>query len=95
MSPLARLLALCVRLYQWVLKPLLPPACKYEPSCSAYAIEALRTHGALRGGALALWRVARCNPFLPGGYDPVPPPPPTPTHRHSACCSHPTRFKAP
>ena len=83
MSPLAHLLSFGVQIYRWVLRPLLPAACKYEPSCSTYAIDALRTHGALRGGGLALWRIARCNPFMPGGYDPVPAPP----HRHS----HPTR----
>jgi putative membrane protein insertion efficiency factor len=91
MSPLAHVLALCVHIYRWVLRPLLPPACKYVPSCSEYAIEALRTHGALRGTWLAVWRVARCNPFVPGGYDPVP----ERHHRHSECCSHPTRFRAP
>ena len=91
MSPLACVLAFCVHVYRWVLRPLLPPACKYVPSCSAYAIEAFRTHGALRGLWLAVWRVARCNPFAQGGYDPVP----KPHHRHSACCSHPTRFRAP
>jgi putative membrane protein insertion efficiency factor len=84
-------LQLCVHLYRLVLRPLLPPACKYVPSCSEYALEALRTHGALRGGWLAVWRVAHCNPFMPGGYDPVPEP-----HRHHAqCCSHPTRSRAP
>jgi putative membrane protein insertion efficiency factor len=91
MSPLARVLAFGVNLYRWVVRPLLPPACKYVPSCSEYAIEALRTHGALRGGCLALWRVARCNPFVPGGYDPVT----ERHHRQSECCSHPTRFRAP
>ena len=61
-----------VRAYQLVLRPLFPPACRYEPSCSAYAIEALRTHGALRGLGLAVWRVLRCNPWGGCGYDPVP-----------------------
>ncbi|MGD2152245.1 MAG: membrane protein insertion efficiency factor YidD [Gemmatimonadales bacterium] len=61
-----------VRGYQWVVSPWLPPACRYTPSCSQYAIEALQRHGALRGTWLALRRLARCHPFRPGGYDPVP-----------------------
>jgi len=74
MSPLARLLALLVRAYQLVLRPILPPACKFVPSCSEYTIGALRTHGAVRGLMLAVWRLLRCNPFTAGGYDPVPEP---------------------
>ncbi|HEY4217751.1 MAG TPA: membrane protein insertion efficiency factor YidD [Gemmatimonadaceae bacterium] len=66
------LLVLFVRGYQVTLSPLLPAACRYYPSCSAYAIEALERHGALRGSWLALRRIARCHPFRPGGYDPVP-----------------------
>lgn len=65
-------LILLVRVYQVVLSPLLPASCRYYPSCSTYAIEALERHGALRGGWLTLHRLARCNPFRPGGYDPVP-----------------------
>jgi uncharacterized protein len=65
-------LILLVRTYQIVLSPLLPASCRYYPSCSAYAIEALERHGAIRGGWLTLRRLARCNPFRPGGYDPVP-----------------------
>ena len=61
-----------VRGYQMILSPLLPAACRYYPSCSAYAIEALERHGALRGTWLAMRRIARCNPFRPGGFDPVP-----------------------
>jgi uncharacterized protein len=75
-SRLLRLLAwpliLLVRVYQLFISPFLPPACRYTPSCSAYAIEALQRHGALRGGWLALKRIARCHPFRPGGFDPVP-----------------------
>lgn len=66
------LLILFVRGYQVALSPLLPAACRYTPTCSHYAIEALEKHGALRGGWLALKRIARCHPFRPGGYDPVP-----------------------
>ena len=65
-------LILFVRAYQVVLSPLLPASCRYYPSCSAYAIEALQRYGAFRGGWLVLRRLARCNPFRPGGYDPVP-----------------------
>jgi putative membrane protein insertion efficiency factor len=65
-------LILLVRAYQVALSPLLPASCRYYPSCSTYAIEALERHGALRGGWLTLRRLARCNPFRPGGYDPVP-----------------------
>ena len=65
-------LILLVRAYQVALSPLLPASCRYYPSCSAYAIEALERHGALRGGWLTLRRLARCHPFRPGGYDPVP-----------------------
>jgi uncharacterized protein len=68
----ATLLIFLVRGYQVVISPLLPPACRYYPSCSQYAIEALEKHGPLRGGWLAARRIARCHPFRPGGYDPVP-----------------------
>jgi putative membrane protein insertion efficiency factor len=74
-----RLLILLVRGYQVVLSPLLPSACRYQPSCSAYAIEALEKHGALRGSWLAMRRIGRCHPFHPGGFDPVPDPPTQPT----------------
>jgi putative membrane protein insertion efficiency factor len=67
-----QLFILMVRGYQVTLSPLLPAACRYYPSCSAYAIEALERHGALRGSWLALRRIGRCHPFRPGGYDPVP-----------------------
>jgi putative membrane protein insertion efficiency factor len=65
-------LILLVRGYQLFLGPLLPSVCRYYPTCSAYAIEAIELHGARRGLALALKRIARCHPFHAGGYDPVP-----------------------
>ena len=64
--------ALLIRLYQWTVSPLLGPACRFHPSCSQYALEALLRFGVLRGGALALRRLARCHPWNPGGFDPVP-----------------------
>ena len=67
-----RVLIFGVRAYQVGLSPLLPASCRYYPSCSAYAIEALDRHGALRGSWLALRRLLPCHPFRPGGYDPVP-----------------------
>lgn len=68
-----RLLLAALRFYRRHISPHLPPMCRYYPTCSRYAIEAIETHGALRGGLLALWRLLRCNPLSPGGYDPVPP----------------------
>jgi uncharacterized protein len=70
---IGRLLALLVRLYQLTLRGAIGSHCRFEPSCSHYAIEALRTHGALRGTALATQRILRCNPWHAGGFDPVPP----------------------
>lgn len=63
-----------VRLYRRYLSPLKPvPSCRFHPTCSEYALEAVETHGVLKGMAMATWRVLRCNPFNPGGFDPVPP----------------------
>ena len=66
------LLIFLVRGYQVVISPLLPSTCRFYPSCSAYAVEALERHGAWRGMKLTLRRLGRCHPFHPGGYDPVP-----------------------
>lgn len=68
----ARLLRAAVRVYQWCLRPLLPRACRFHPSCSEYADEALARYGAWRGGWLAARRVCRCGPWHAGGFDPVP-----------------------
>ena len=68
----ARLLIVPIRVYQYLIAPLLPPACRFHPSCSHYAVEALHRHGAIVGTGLTVWRLLRCQPFHPGGYDPVP-----------------------
>lgn len=60
-----------IRGYQLFLSPLLPPTCRYVPTCSAYAYEAIARYGIVRGGVKALWRILRCHPFSRGGYDPV------------------------
>jgi len=60
-----------IRLYQRLISPALPRRCKYAPTCSAYAVEAIRRFGPLRGSVLAAWRLLRCNPLSLGGYDPV------------------------
>ena len=61
-----------IRLYQRTISARTPPACRFSPTCSAYAIEALERHGVVLGTGLALWRILRCNPLCRGGYDPVP-----------------------
>jgi uncharacterized protein len=72
---MTRLLVLLVRLYQVTLSRLLGNVCRFQPSCSRYAVACLESHGALRGGWLAVRRISRCHPFHPGGYDPPPLPP--------------------
>lgn len=62
-----------LRAYKWIVSPFLPPACRFLPTCSEYAAEAVERHGVVRGGAKAAWRLLRCHPFCKGGYDPVVP----------------------
>jgi uncharacterized protein len=66
------LVAFLIRIYQWTLSPLIGPACRFYPSCSQYAQQAILRFGLLRGGWLALKRLGRCHPWHPGGFDPVP-----------------------
>lgn len=61
-----------IRFYQRCISPYTPPCCRFYPTCSHYAYEAIGRYGAIRGGWLAARRILRCNPFVPGGYDPVP-----------------------
>lgn len=67
-----RLALLLIRLYQRFISPGLPPACRFYPTCSEYGYEAIERYGIIKGGILTLRRIARCHPFHPGGYDPVP-----------------------
>jgi len=73
MTPLGHLVRALIRGYQVTVSPLLGDCCRFHPSCSQYAFEAVGTHGALKGSLLAAGRVCRCHPFNAGGYDPVPP----------------------
>ena len=61
-----------IRFYQKYISPLFPGCCRFTPTCSQYAVEAIEKYGALKGGLMAAWRILRCNPFAKGGYDPVP-----------------------
>jgi uncharacterized protein len=71
MRPVVRIVQAPIVLYQRLISPALPRRCKYEPTCSSYAVQALQEFGILRGLVLAAWRLLRCNPFSHGGYDPV------------------------
>ena len=72
MNNIAKLVTLqLLRAYKWAISPLLPPACRFVPTCSEYAMEAIERYGALRGGSMAVARILRCHPFTRSGYDPV------------------------
>ncbi|MCU0607882.1 MAG: membrane protein insertion efficiency factor YidD [Candidatus Edwardsbacteria bacterium] len=86
---LAAALRAPIRLYQVAIGPLFPRVCRFQPTCSAYALDAIDVHGPFRGLALSAWRLLRCHPFHPGGYDPVPPrctPNPIRCHEHGDRC---------
>jgi len=72
LMPVGLVLLCLIKIYQYLISPMFPPTCRYLPTCSQYASDALRVHGPVRGGWLALWRIARCNPWGGHGYDPVP-----------------------
>lgn len=74
MNPAQRFLIALIRLYQLALSPFIGNQCRFTPTCSHYAREAVEKHGALKGGWMALRRIGRCHPLHPGGHDPVPPP---------------------
>ncbi len=67
-----RILLAAIRFYRRNISPMFPPCCRFQPTCSAYALEAIEKYGALKGGLLAIKRILKCHPFHPGGYDPVP-----------------------
>lgn len=73
MSAVSKLMIGAIKFYRKHISPAKIPCCRFTPTCSAYAIEAITVHGAIKGGALALYRILRCNPLCKGGYDPVPP----------------------
>jgi putative membrane protein insertion efficiency factor len=62
---------LLIRGYKKLISPLLPPSCRFYPTCSEYSIQALEKHGVIKGGIKSIWRILRCNPFTKGGYDPI------------------------
>lgn len=72
-NPVSYLLKGIIIFYRKAISPFKPPSCRFIPTCSQYAIEAIEVHGAFKGSALAFRRILRCNPFCEGGYDPVPP----------------------
>jgi len=84
-GPVARILLWMLDFYQKGISPLTPPSCRFQPTCSSYAVEAVRVHGAWYGTVLAVWRLLRCGPWSRGGWDPVPEPrAPDPSTGHSS-----------
>jgi len=75
-----------LRVYKWAISPMFPPACRYTPTCSEYAMEAISRFGVVRGGWKALLRILRCHPFVRGGYDPVVPKPGIDDQRRTTNC---------
>ena len=73
MSPIGYVLTAPLRFYRRFISPWTPATCRFSPTCSQYAIDAIRVHGALRGLPISIWRIMRCHPFCAGGHDPVPP----------------------
>ncbi|MDE2423242.1 MAG: membrane protein insertion efficiency factor YidD [Betaproteobacteria bacterium] len=69
---MSRFIQVLIRFYQWALSPMLGRSCRFEPSCSQFAYEALGRHGMIKGGFLSIKRICKCHPWHPGGYDPVP-----------------------
>ena len=83
-----RVVLLLLRAYKWAISPLFPPACRYVPTCSEYAMEAVERYGAVLGGFKALLRLLRCHPFAKGGYDPVLKPLPTTSNQRPTTDMH-------
>lgn len=73
MTPMRKLATAPIKLYRYAISPMMASHCRFYPTCSCYALEAIEQHGLTRGGWLALCRLGRCHPWNPGGYDPVPP----------------------
>jgi uncharacterized protein len=89
MRQIARNAALKIlRGYKWAISPMFPPACRYVPTCSEYAMEAVDRFGVFRGGLMAVWRLLRCHPFAKGGYDPVPRDSKAGTEEHAGHACH-------
>jgi len=82
-NPITWILRVLIKGYQWLVSPVLPGSCRFYPTCSSYALEALDSHGPLKGGWLGLKRILRCHPWNDGGYDPVPPGHKGPNHDHN------------
>ena len=82
-NPVTWIFRVLIKGYQWLVSPVLPGSCRFYPTCSSYALQALDNHGPLKGGWLGLKRILRCHPWNDGGYDPVPPGHMDPKHDHN------------